>query len=90
MHVRTVFDDDIPSVREQILLFSSHGVVVCPHGAGLMNLLMMPAFYAVVEIFTHNTHHSLYQALAALMGVAHYPVHTPNGAPMWAQEKVRG
>ena len=68
---RIVYDEDIPSVREQIVLFSTHGVVVCPHGAGLMNMLLMPPFYAVVEIFTHNTHHSLYQALAAMMGISH-------------------
>lgn len=53
---------DVPSVRAQLELFSTHSVVVCAHGAGLMNLILMPPFTAVVEVFPHHTHHILVRA----------------------------
>ena len=82
----TVFD--VPTVKEQMDLFSTHGVVVCAHGAGLMNMYMMPPFTAVVEVFPYGTHHNLYGALSAMLGIAHYPVHPSSGTPIWENEKV--
>jgi capsular polysaccharide biosynthesis protein len=84
-----VYDMPLPSVKEQVELWSSHGVVICAHGAGLMNLLFMPPMGAVIEVFPNQFHHNLYSALAVMMGVGHYPVHPSSGAPMWATEKVR-
>jgi capsular polysaccharide biosynthesis protein len=59
----------LPPVKEQLELWSSHGVVVSAHGAGLMNLLLMPQMSAVVEVFPVHFHHNLYRYLAALTGV---------------------
>jgi hypothetical protein len=78
----------LPPVKEQLELWSSHGVVVSAHGAGLMNLLLMPQMSAVVEVFPVHFHHNLYQYLAALTGVGHYPVHVTNGSAMWSLDKV--
>ncbi len=77
------------SFQEQIDLFSSHGVIVSPHGAGLMNLFLTAPFSAVVEIFPYQTHHSLYALIAANLGIAHYPVHTYNGSTVLSNNKVR-
>ena len=40
--------------------YSTHGVVVTPHGASLMNLMLMPPLSAVVELFPYHLHHALY------------------------------
>jgi capsular polysaccharide biosynthesis protein len=88
--IRIVYDlPTIPPVKEQLELWSSHGVVVSAHGAGLMNLLLMPQMSAVVEVFPVHFHHNLYRYLAALTGVGHYPVHVANGSAMWSTDKVR-
>jgi hypothetical protein len=86
---RIAYDFEIPPFKEQLDLWSTHGVVVCAHGAGLMNMLFMPAFGAVVEVFPNHFHHNLYSALAAMMGQGHFPVHPSSAAPMWANEPVR-
>jgi capsular polysaccharide biosynthesis protein len=83
------YDFEIPPFKTQLDLWSSHGVIVCAHGAGLMNMLFMPAFGAVVEVFPNHFHHNLYSALAAMMGQGHFPVHPSSAAPMWATEPVR-
>lgn len=64
------------------------GVIVSPHGAGLMNLIFAPPFSAVVEVYPYHTHHNLYPGLAAMMGIAHYPVHTFNGSSILSVEQV--
>ncbi len=76
------------SIREQVELFSSHGVIVAPHGAGLVNLLFTPPFSAVIEVFPYHTHHKLYATMAAMAGIAHYPVHTFNGSSVLSSSKV--
>lgn len=38
----------VPGFREQLELFSTHGVVVSPHGAGLTNEMFLVPFSAVV------------------------------------------
>ncbi len=35
-------------------------MVVTPHGASLMNLMLMPPLSAVVELFPYHLHHALY------------------------------
>jgi hypothetical protein len=75
----TVVEKVPPDFISQVNLVADHGVIVAPHGAGLMNLMFMPPFGAVVEIFPYQTHHNLYSGIAAMVGVAHYPVHTYNG-----------
>jgi hypothetical protein len=79
----------VPSFKEQLALFADHGVIVAPHGAGLMNLVFAPPFGAVVEIFPYQTHHNLYPAVSAMMGLAHYPVHTYNGSTIIDVDEVR-
>ena len=83
-------DNTMPqSFREQLQLFASHGVLVAPHGAGLMNEMFMAPGSAVIEIFPYHFHHNLYAILAGNVGVTHYPVHTWNGSYMWARSEVR-
>lgn len=70
-------------------LFADHGVIVSPHGAGLVNELYLIPGSSVVEIFPYHFHHNLYPMLARNMGVSHFSVHTYNGSYMWALDKVR-
>lgn len=74
--------------REQVELFAGHGVIICAHGAGLMNLMFTPPFSAVVEIYPLQTHHNLYPTMAAFMGISHYPVHPYNGTDVWSTDLV--
>ena len=70
-------------------MFSEYGVILAPHGAGLMNLMFSRPFSAVVEVFPYQTHHNLYPGIAHMVGVEHYPVHTYNGTSVLSSEKVR-
>jgi capsular polysaccharide biosynthesis protein len=77
------------SFHKQMELMATHGIFIAPHGAGLMNILYMPAQAAVVELFPYTLDHNLYAALAVLMGVANYPVHATAGHTVWATDHVR-
>ena len=78
----------IETFEDQVRLFSEHGVVIAPHGAGLMNLMFARPFGSVIEIFPYRTHHNLYPGIARMMGLAHYPVHTYNGTSILSTEAV--
>lgn len=45
--------------KEQLEIFSSHGVMVSPHGAGLMNAMFMVPYSSVIEIFPYHLDHNL-------------------------------
>jgi capsular polysaccharide biosynthesis protein len=74
--------------REQAEMFSSHGILVTPHGAGLTNQLFMQPQSAVIELFPFQLDHTVYGTMAGNLGVGHYPVHSTNGTTMWTQAKV--
>ena len=77
------------SFKEQFDLFSSHGVVVSPHGAGLVNALYMAPMSAVVELFPYHMDHNLYPTLCWNSGVGNYPIHSINGSIVWRRDLVR-
>jgi hypothetical protein len=76
------------SFRAQLELFMTHGVVVSPHGAGLVNEMFMVPGTGVVEIFPFHLHHNLYPNIAANMGLGYFPVHTYNGTDAWTRDIV--
>jgi capsular polysaccharide biosynthesis protein len=75
--------------REQVEMFSSHGVLVTPHGAGLINMLFMPPLSAMIELFPYQLDHTVYATLAGNLGIGSYPVHSTNGTALWREAKVR-
>jgi hypothetical protein len=77
------------SFQEQVEMFSSHGVLVSPHGAGLVNLLFMPPLSAMIELYPYHIDHTVYATLAGNLGIGSYPVHGTNGTTAWAFAKVR-
>jgi hypothetical protein len=76
------------TIKEQVELFSRHGVVVAPHGAGLVNQMFMAPLSAVVELFPYHIDHTVYPVMGANLGVGNYPVHTTNGTAIRALSKV--
>lgn len=48
-----------PAFKDQLALFAAHGVVVAPHGSGLMNELFFVPGSGVVEIYPYHLHHNL-------------------------------
>ena len=75
--------------RQQFETVSSHGIFVAPHGAGLMNILVMPPQSAIVEFFPYHLDHTLYSTMAALVGAGNYPVHGVDGTIIWQNDTVR-
>ena len=71
---------------DQFQLYASHGVIVSAHGAGLSNLMFMPAMSALVELFPYHIDHTLYATLAMNMHIASYPVHAINGSIIWEND----
>jgi hypothetical protein len=49
----------------------------------------MPPGSAAIELFPYHFDHTLYPGMAALMGVAMYPVHSINGSKVFSKDKVR-
>ena len=82
---------DFPrSFREQLELFSTHGVMVSPHGAGLMNAMFLVPFSAVIEIFPYHFDHNIYSTVSTTAGLGYYPIHCYNGTDMWSRYKASG
>ena len=77
------------TAREQAQLMATHGVLVSPHGAGLVNIMYMPPNSAIIELFPYHIDHNLYATLATLMGLASYPIHSKDGSIVWANDTVR-
>lgn len=78
-----------PTFKEHLELFASHGIIVSPHGAGLMNAMFMPPFSSVIEIFPYHLHHNLYSTLSITSGLGYFPIYTYNGTDMWSRYKVQ-
>lgn len=57
------------SFAEQVRLFSEAEVVVGPHGAGLTNVMFMPAGGSLVELLDHRRVKSCYFSLASAVDV---------------------
>jgi hypothetical protein len=64
-----------PEFLETVQLFSTHGVVVAAHASELVSLLWLPPFTALIEFMPYKAHSLKYSSLAAMVGVARYPVH---------------
>ena len=79
----------LPTFREQIELFASHGILIAPHGAGLMNSVFLAPFSSVIEIFPYHTDHNLYPNVVVNSGLGYYPIHSFNGTDMMSRYKVR-
>lgn len=76
------------SFREQLEIFSSHGVVVSPHGAGLTNALYMVPGSSIVEVFPYHFDHNLYRTVSVQTGMGYFPVYSFNGSDAWRAHKV--
>jgi capsular polysaccharide biosynthesis protein len=61
---------------EQVKLMQECRIVISPHGAGLTNLMFMPAHGSVVEIRTGG-HPQTYVRLSSTMGHRHYTLPAP-------------
>ena len=82
-------DDNLPPrFEDQLALFSSHGVLVAPHGAGLMNAMFLQPRSAVIELFPYGLEHNTFSLLVPHCGLAYYPVHAYNGSALWSSDKV--
>lgn len=74
------------SFKDQFDLYSTHGVMITPHGAALLNMMLMPPMSAVIELFPYHLHHTLYATMATHLGIVNYPVHAVHGRPTWEGE----
>ena len=73
---------------DQFALFSTHGIIVAPHGAGLTNTMFLPPGSAVIEMFPYHMHHTLYTGIAFNTGVVSFPIHASNGTIIWRRDPV--
>ena len=87
--LRRLVTDHPTSFREQLKLFSTHGILVSPHGAGLTNAMFLAPFSSVIEIVPYHLDHNIYSTIAVTAGLGYYPVHTYNGSDVWSRYKVR-
>ena len=68
------------SFADQVMLMSSTGVLVAPHGAALANIMFLPAHAAVVEIFPYLMKKNTYRYLCGLFDLLYFPVRAAAGA----------
>jgi hypothetical protein len=67
-----VYCEDL-SLQEQRNLFSQTKVLVSNHGAGLTNMIFMPAATSVLELrYQNDRHNNCYYALASALGIDYY------------------
>lgn len=62
------------SWREQVEAMAQTGILLAIHGAGLTNVLFMPAHAVVIEIFPYVMYASMYRDLAATSGLYYYRI----------------
>ena len=53
-----------------------------------MNVMFMPPYSSVIEIFPYHFDHNLYPAASISSGLGYYPVHSYNGSDMWSRFAV--
>jgi capsular polysaccharide biosynthesis protein len=69
---KTVFCEEM-SFKEQVSLFSETAVLLTNHGAGLTNMLFMPAGSNVIELRKKNDdHNNCYFSLASALNLKYY------------------
>jgi len=61
-------DNPMPSPSETMDIFHDAAVVIAPHGAGFLNLLMIPSGADVIEVMTRKDVVLCYHALAYQLG----------------------
>jgi capsular polysaccharide biosynthesis protein len=67
-----VYCEDL-SLQEQRNLFSQTKVLVSNHGAGLTNMIFMPAATSVLELrYQNDRHNNCYYALASALDIDYY------------------
>ena len=81
-------EDSPETFEEQFELFSSHGILIAPHGAGLTNTMFLPPGAVVMEMFPYHMHHPRYTGLAFHSGVTTYPIHASHGSIIWRRDPV--
>ena len=62
------------SWKEQVEAMAQTGILIAIHGAGLTNILFMPAHSVVIEIFPYVMYASMYRDLAATSGLYYYRI----------------
>ena len=87
--INRICSDPPETFEEQFALFSTHGIMISPHSAGLTNTVFLPPGSAVIELFPYHMHHTLYTGIAFNTGVASFPVHAVNGSIIWRRDPVR-
>lgn len=69
---KTVYCEEMP-FKEQVALFSETAVLLTNHGAGLTNMLFMPAGSSVIELRKKNdNHNNCYFSLASALNLKYY------------------
>jgi capsular polysaccharide biosynthesis protein len=72
LQFETVYCEDL-SLQEQRNLFSQTKVLVSNHGAGLTNMIFMPAATSVLELrYQNDRHNNCYYALASALDIDYY------------------
>jgi hypothetical protein len=59
---------------EQVAAMASSGILLAVHGAGLANVIFMPAHSVVIEIFPYVMYASMYRDVAASAGLFYYRI----------------
>ena len=58
----------------QVRAFAATGILIAPHGAGLVNIAFMPAHAVLIELFPAFFRPTMYGVLAARMDLRYYPL----------------
>ena len=67
---------DNHSFEHQVKLMARAGVLICVHGAGLMNTIFMQPGSVVIEVFPVHAKHVLYERVAHYAGVYHFKIYS--------------
>lgn len=72
-HRRLRIHDDVnlPSLRDQLMLFSRATLIIAPHGAGLVNIIACRPNTRVIEFMDPANINICYMRLAVLLGLQH-------------------
>lgn len=60
--------------EEQVHMMAKTGILLAVHGAGLANIMFMPAHSVVIEIFPYVMYASMYRDVAATAGLYYYRI----------------
>jgi hypothetical protein len=65
-------DNNLPSIKEQLLYFSKATTIIAPHGAGLSNMFISNPNTNIVEMFTQNNLNICYLCTSIRLGFNYF------------------